>query len=127
MTKEDWKEAERRLSYPFGRAEFLIDGYKVTVVVVEDKPLKYTLAVYVDGKIKYEWALKDCEIRRKFYFESKRSLLSATERKKLNREKKAVRDAVLAQSKYIVYLPYFSSFRSLKSKLLNNNDAIELV
>ena len=127
MTPEDWKEAESKLSYPFGRAEFLIDGYRVTVMVVEEKPLKYALAVYVDGKINLEWALNDCEIRRKFYFESKRSLLTAKERKRLNRVKKTVRDALLVKSEYIAYMPYFNSFRSLKSKFVNNNSSIELV
>lgn len=37
MTKEEWKEVERNLSNPYGRAKFKIDGYAVDVVVEKEK------------------------------------------------------------------------------------------
>jgi hypothetical protein len=120
MTKDDWKKAESKLSYPYGRVEFLIDGYNITVIVVQEKAMKYVLAVYVDGKIDFKCVTDDCEVRRKFYFESRHSLLDAKQKKKLSRERKSVREAVLAKSEYTTY-------RSLKSKFVNNNSSIELI
>lgn len=79
MTKEEWKEVERNLSSPYGRAKFKIDGYTVDVVVEKESPksLKYVLAVFVDGAIKGKWLVNDCDIRRKFYYKCTKSNLSA--------------------------------------------------
>lgn len=63
MTPEEWKKVEDALSSPYGRVEFKIDGYDITIMCVVEKPLHYCLAVYVDGKIKGEWISQDCEIR----------------------------------------------------------------
>lgn len=125
MTKEEWESIERKLRYPGATVFLQIDGYLIGLQVQTYK-MKMVIAVYADGHIKIEWAANDCEIRRRFYMCSKHSLLSASERKKLMKEKKAVREEIEKQCTYFSYSPYWTSFRSLKNHLIKNNDSIEL-
>jgi len=127
MTKEDWQYVERELADPYGYIKLKIDGYEVTVNVEPEKNLKYILAIYIDGKIKMDWLTEDCEIRRKFYQKHTKSMLTVQEKKKLSRERKAVREAIQKQMQYDYYLPYWTSFRSMKSHFIKNNTVIELL
>lgn len=119
MTNEQWETAEQELQLPYGIVKLQADGYVLSMQTQRHK-MKLYIAVYVDGKIKGEWLMKDCEIRRKFFQKSKHSLLTRKEQEKLKRERKAVREAVLAHSVYYSYSPYWSSFRSLKRHLRQN-------
>ena len=67
MTDEQWKEVEKKLVPPFGRVELEIDGYKVAIVAQLVEKMKFSLVVYVNGFIRAEWSMNDCEIRRRFY------------------------------------------------------------
>lgn len=127
MTDEEWKKVEQRLTPLIGHVRLNIDGYAVTIITVEEKPLHYCLGVYVDGKIKIEWIEQDCEIRRKFYRRRTCSLLNAKGRQMLKKERKSVREAVLKECTYEDYTPYWGSFRSLKAHLIKNCTSIELV
>ena len=126
MTNEDWIKVEKALSIPYGNVKMKIDGYNVTLSCIPEKPLKYVIAVFIDGTFKTKWAIEDCEIRRRFCFKSKSSLLTAKQKKSLKREKKAVQKEVEKQMTYYSYYPYFKSFRTLKSQLIHNNKQIEL-
>ncbi len=127
MTDEEWSRAETALSPPFGYVKLLIDGYDVHIEVVQIKRLKFKLAVYVNGYIKAEWSLSDCDIRRRFYYESKKSLLKQSEKAKLKKMRKADRERIMQRAAYSVFLPYWGSFSRLKSHLIKNNQSIELV
>lgn len=131
MTKEEWAEAESRMSTPLGSVDMKIDGYDVSLRVVRAGNLKYCIAVYVNGYIKGEWVTKDCDIRRRFFCKHTKSLLSAKEKKQLARERKAVREEVLrlynGRLEYYWYEPYFSSFKTLKSHFTKNNTSIEII
>ena len=113
MTKEEWKQAEEKLNSAFGRVDLLVDGYAITIQKEPCDKMRFGLTVYVDGYVKGKWVVQDCEIRRKFYYCSERSL-------------KAVREAVLARASYQVFSPVFYSFRTLKSHFLKQNTSIEL-
>lgn len=127
MSNEDWEKAEKMLSVPFGSVKMKIDGYNVTFSCVPEKPLKYMIVVYIDGTFKIKWAIEDCDIRRRFCFKSKSSLLTAKQKKALKREKKAIREEVEKQMTIYTYSPCFNSFRVLKSQLIHNNESIELM
>ena len=88
--------------------------------------MKLVLMVYVDGYFRGKWLTEDCDIRRRFYYCSKRSLLTAKEKKRLQREKKAIREKIQKEMEYMTFSPYFGSFRTLKSHLVKNNQSIEL-
>lgn len=126
MTDEQWKQAERQLSGLYGKVKMQIDGYEITVAVEPMKGMKLVLMVYVDGYFRGKWLTEDCDIRRRFYYCSKRSLLNAKEKKRLQREKKAVREKIQKEMEYMTFSPYFGSFRTLKSHFLKHNQSIEL-
>lgn len=127
MTTEDWKKVENALLSPYGKVNMKIDGYDVTIICVLEKPLHYCLGVYIDEKIKGEWITEDCEIRRRFYQKHTKSLLDSKQKKRLKRERKALREEILKQSSYDWYEPYWKSVRSMKSHFIKNNNSIELV
>ncbi len=127
MTVEDWKEVETRLSIPYSSVKLKIDRYDVTIGHAMEKPLKYCLAIYIDGIFKTKWVLEDCEIRRRFCSKHTKSLLTAKEKKALMRQRKALREQIMKDMTFEWYSPYWSSFRSLKSHLIKNNKSIELV
>lgn len=127
MTDEQWKEVERELVPPFGEVKLEIDGYKVTIVAGLIDKMKYGFIVYVNGFLRAEWSMNDCEIRRRFYYESKKSLLKSSEKAKIKKMRKSVREEILQRTKYSVYLPYWGSFSRLKAHLIKNNQSIELV
>lgn len=131
MTKEEWAKAENEMSTPYGMVDLKIDGYDVSLRIARNGNLKYCIAVYVNGYIKVEWALNDCEIRRKFYCKHTNSLLSQKEKNKLKKESKAVRSMVMdcynGKIDYNWYEPYFCSFKTLKSHFIKNNTSIEMV
>lgn len=131
MTATDWEKVENKLSYPFGGVKLRIDGHVIDVMVEKEGPksLKYVLAVYVDGYIKGEWLTNDCDIRRKFYYKSTRSLITAKMRNspELKKLKKAQKEELEKKYQYETFYPYFTSFKTLKAHLTKNNDSIELI
>lgn len=125
MTKEQWETAERILQLPYCSIKLQADGYTLTLQIEPDKMQLY-IVVYVDGEIRGKWITEDCEIRRKFFQKHKHSILTRKEQEKLKRERKAFREAVLSNSVYYTYSPYWSSFRSLKRHLCQNCTDITL-
>lgn len=129
MTNEEWKAVEEELSHcPFGRAVLLADGYELTITFCRDgkSGLKFCYVVYVNGQIKGEWVINDCEERRRFYCAKKRTLLSAKDKARLKKEKKSVQKAVTSEMSYVAYLPYWNSVRALKKHLEANNQNISI-
>lgn len=122
MTIEDWEKLKSRLSHESGSAHLTVDGYKLTLISLIDKNRLY-IAVFVDDKMKMEWIVNGCEIRDKFYFKSKYCPCRLAEMKKAKLTKKQQRELIEKYTSY-TYSPYFKSFRSLKSQLINNNDDI---
>lgn len=128
LTAEEWKKVENELSPPLGHVKLKIDGYEIDILVVEERKLKYCYSVYVNGKIKGEWLINDCEERRRFMNVHKKSLMSQKEKAALmkRRMKKADKERILSKAVYFVYEPYFTSFSRMKSHLVKNNKSIEL-
>ena len=127
MTNEDWKYIEEKLSYPFGSAELLIDGYNVTLGCQLIKPRQFAIAVFIDGKFQMKWAMEDCDIRRRFCSRHTKCFLDQMARNRLKREKKAFREKIIKQATSEYYLPYWNSFRMMKAHFIKNNTSIELV
>lgn len=126
MTCEDWKKAEQELSTVYGKTEFLVDGYAISVFWYPKKELQFVLMISVNGKVDFKSADEDCEIRRRFYSRHTKCMLDAKQRKRLKRERKAFQEAVRKQMTYEYFLPYWSSFKSMKAHFIKNNSSIEL-
>lgn len=127
MTDEEWEKVEKSLSGTFGYAEFMIDGYTVDVIVQPIGALKFNLAVYVNKRIAVYTCANDCDIRRRFYYPSKRSHLNAADKQKLKRASKARRESITQMYSYTAYLPYWGSFSRMKAHFIRNNQSIRLI
>lgn len=129
MTPEDWKKVESELRLPFGRATLLVDGYELTLQVKEHKPLRFVICVYVNGWMKGEWLLNDCEERRRFMRPKKCALYTPAQRAKLTKgftKRQVAKYFADVDKKFDVFMPYWSSASSLKRHLVANNRSIEL-
>ena len=80
ITKEQWSDIERELSYANGTVTLVCDAYRVNVLVVPVDTLQYGIMVYVNGKFEGRWLIEDCEERRRFMRPLERFLWSARER-----------------------------------------------
>ena len=130
ISNAEWQKIESELIPTFGRVTLEIDEYTIDIVVAAISKLEYRYAGYVNGKIKGEWLISDTpeaeEIRSRFYRKQKKSLLNSKEKKRLARERKAIREEVESHMTYYTYSPYWSSFRSMKNHLVKNNSVIKL-
>ncbi len=126
MTNEDWKYVEDRLSNPFGSVKLLVDGYNVTLVCQPEKPLHYVISVFIDGKFQAGWVMEDCDIRRRFCSRHTKCYLDQKARNLLKREEKSVREEVKKRATTEYYMPFWNSFRLMKSHFIKNNVSIEL-
>lgn len=127
MTSEDWKIVEFTLLSPFSSVKLKIDNYNVSIVCEQEKPLHYCFVVYIDGIFKCKWLMEDCDIRRRFYQQHTKSMLNSKQKKQLKHESKYVREKIKKNMSCKYYLPYWKSFKSLKSHFIKNNDSIELI
>ena len=124
MTKEQWKAVEQKvLLYPYTSVKIRADGHVLSVIMLQNK-MRLLIVVYVDGKLDYNWLLEDCEIRRKFFQQRKRSLLTRKDRERLKREKKSIREEITAQATYYTYSPYWTSFTALRRHLEKTCESI---
>ena len=124
MTKEQWKAVEQKvLLYPYTIAKLQADGHVLSLRMQRNK-MQLVIAVYVGGKIDFHWLQEDCEIRRKFFQQRKRSLLTQKDRDRLKREKKSIREEITAQATYYTYSPYWTSFTALRRHLEKTCESI---
>lgn len=128
MTKEDWDVFEKKLSDPYGgMVRLLVDGYEITVIVVQDKPLHFNLVLYVDGKFKTEWVANDCDIRRRFFRKCSKKVYSAAEIREFRKELGKRRADKIAAERFEYYTPCWNTAKSLKAHLIKNNQSIEFL
>ncbi|MEY4428620.1 MAG: hypothetical protein RLZZ182_1309 [Pseudomonadota bacterium] len=132
MTPEQWKALEGQVSRPYGYAKLMVDGFQITLQVerASAKAIRYSIVLYINGKIQFEQARNDCEERRRFWRKTVRRVHTDREIQEITKGV-GKRDAARFIKKYGLdrtfdfYVPYFSTFASLKSQLVKNNESIE--
>lgn len=130
MTPQDWKEVEEKLKSFYDHVKLNCDGYEVTFILRRLSQFKNAIQMYVNGYMKGVWILEDCEERRRFIRPIKRYLHSPKGRARLKKFPKRWRkESKLLDPDAVVvgYLPYWTSFKSLKSHLIKNNQSITLI
>lgn len=129
MDTQDWKIVEEKLKGIFSPVKLNCDGYKVTLAVVKISDFKLGISPYINGVFKGEWLLNDCEERRRFLRPISKSLHSKKHKESLKKisKKRLKTIGIDLDAKYISYSSYWTTFKSLKSHLIKNNDVIELV
>jgi hypothetical protein len=127
MNNEEWKEVEEKLKSFYNGVRLKCDGYELSIMLERMGQFKNCLMIYINGELKGEWLLKDCEEQRRFFQPVTRSCLTQELKKELKKMPKKIREEREAKAKYTYYKPYWTSFRSLKAHLIKNNNKIELV
>lgn len=129
MTKEEWSKVEKALQSLYTQVVLNIDGYKINLHLERMNTFKNVITVYVNGEFKGKWLLEECEERRRFFRKREKSLISAKDRKALNKLPKKERKEFEEDygGKYSWYEPWWTSFSSLKRHLIKENESIELV
>lgn len=128
MTNEEWEYVEQHLSHAGAMVRLKIDEYVVTLIVEPFKKLQNCISVYVNGKIKVDWIIKDSDVRRRFYQRHTKRYIRINQ-KDLQKEPKKVQQAILDYQKSHVfeyYYPYWTSFRMMKRHFIRNNTQIEI-
>lgn len=129
MNKSEWESVQKAIESPGGQAKLLVDGYEVDLILLPVSAYKKEIAVYVNGYIRTEWSLGKTpegeEIRKRFYCEHKKSMIKKPHEKMTRKEQQAFEQAKKEHT-YNYYLPYWSSFGSLKRHLVKNNKNIEI-
>ena len=127
MTKEDWAYVEETVKRLYKIVKLNCDGYILSLRLRRVDVYKLAICVYVNSKLRGDWILNDCEERRRFFKRTQKSILSASGMKIFRKLSKKKQEEWRGSYFYDIYLPYWTSFRSLKKHLIENNKSIELV
>lgn len=129
MTKEEWKRCQEALKSFYSIVKLNVDGYEVGLRLERVDTYRNKIMVYVNGGFKGKWLIEDCEERRRFLRKMEKSLITAKQKKDLNKLPKKFRKEheELFNRSYVYYEPYWTSFNSLKKHLINENESIELL
>ena len=118
LTASQWQKIENRL-FDFQEAVIIkADGYTLTLVTFRKKS-KLIIQIFVNGKCKADWSLKDCEIRHKFFCPKTSCLLSQKQIESYTQNRKFQKE-LRKQYSYTYYVPYWSAFSRLKSHLIKS-------
>lgn len=129
VTSQEWKEAEERLKSLWSPVKLKCDGYDLALCLERIGQFKNGILVYINGVMKMEWLAEDCEERRRFLRPVKKSVFSQKQKAALRKVSKRVRKEnglPELDASYIEYVPYWTSFRALKSHLIKHNSEIEM-
>lgn len=114
----------------YSSVELRCDGYEVALVLVRISQFKNVIKVYVNGVIKGEWLVNDCEERRRFFRPVKRSVFTQKQKAAMKKVSKRLRQKAGLpdpDASFTYCVPYWTSFRALKRHLIKHNSNIELI
>lgn len=138
MTKDEWMQAEKRLSWTGARIKLDCDGYDLSICRERYHAMRDCLTVYVNGVWKGEWLVQDCEERRRFaaplkryYHRPKMHAAMKANRAKQPRYILATVDKALGKladpdATFTIYSPVWGSFKRLRQHLVKNNKQISM-
>lgn len=122
MNKADWDYVKEQLQSFWHPVELLIDGYKVSLKLERMDTYNNAIVMYINGWMKGEWSMSDCEERRRFFRPVTRYFYSKKQRKKLPKKY-----FPSAHKPYTYYMPTWKSFNRMKAHFIKHNESIELL
>ena len=126
MNKEEWNDVENKLQSFFDMAKLRCDGYEVTLRLERLNQYKNAIMVYVNGVFKGEWLNGESEEAKRFYNKVTKTL-SNSRSKAFKKLPKKLQKELKTEYSYSYYLPYWTSFSSLKRHFIRENKSIELI
>lgn len=129
MKPADWEWVRLQLSTPYGLpVRLLCDGIKLDLAVVQTRPLRYVIHIYVDGLFRGAWSSPKlpCEEQRRFMRRTERAMHTAKQLAILKPLYRAAQVRQMAAKKFVWFQPTWPSFEALKKHLVANNQVIAL-
>lgn len=128
MTEKQWQDIQAKLIYSGMIIRMKIDGYNVALQSQFENAnrMKLVIAVYIDDKMDADMLKPENEACIKFMCPCKKCMLTQKQIAEFSRSKKKQK-ALKDKYTYTYYIPYWSSFRRLKSHFIKNNTSIELI
>ena len=128
MTEKQWQDIQAKLIYQGMIIRMKIDGYNVALQSQYENAdrMKLVIAVYIDDKMDADMLKPENEVCLKFMCPCKKCMLTQKQIAEFSRSKKKQK-ALKDKYTYTYYIPYWSSFRRLKSHFIKNNTSIELI
>lgn len=130
MTKDQWLAVKSALSTPWGTVKLKVDGYDLTLIVKQIKPLKFSIVTYVNGEFKGIWLKGDSDESKRFMRPVKVAVFKPAEKKRMTKRlsktniKRYFGDL---DKTFTVFDWLWPSFDPLRRHLIANNKVIELV
>jgi hypothetical protein len=128
MTKEDWAEVERKATSYFSSAHLMIDGYKITLRLVNVGKLRMAIMVYVNDRFNGSWIqnqLEGQELCRRFFFRKTTHWMSLSKLKKCGYRGQRLRDEY-KKCEVGSHTPLWDSWSRLKAHLIRENKEISV-
>lgn len=131
VTAGDWARMECDLSGRFGAVKLRCDGYLIDIERALVGKNALGLLVYVNGHIRGEWLLKDCEERRRFLRKTLRRLFRAADVERIckglgKRDRAACIERLGLERKLEAYELHWGSFDALRRHLIAHNRVIQV-
>ncbi|WP_156876952.1 hypothetical protein [Paludibacterium yongneupense] len=130
LTQEQREQLIKQLSLPWGRADLLCDGRRITLEVRRvNKGMTYRVCTFVDGYFKYEWARgSTAHSEQKFLRKSVRPNVSPAKRKQLEKQwgKRYVKNDTFINGTITLYLPDWVDGKAAINHLCKVSDSIEI-
>ncbi|MGA7438604.1 MAG: hypothetical protein WBW32_10825 [Luteibacter sp.] len=124
MNREQWKDIEQRLTFPGAMVTLECDTYTVQLLVMRRK-MRMEIWVYVNGEVKREYLLNDCDIRRRFMRpEVKKPRITD---KQLRAHGKRVCARFVKDNTFTIYDAAWPSLTPLRRHFAKHNSRIERV
>jgi hypothetical protein len=131
MTKDEWLLVKNRLSQPWGVAELMVDGYRLTLQVRQAKALKFEIAPYVNGQFKGAWTRKDSEEGKRFLRPVTVAVYKPAEKARMTKgmSKKMIKSVFgdRLDTTFTIFAWGWPTFGPLQRHLIANNQVIGLV
>ncbi|ACV64885.1 conserved hypothetical protein [Desulfofarcimen acetoxidans DSM 771] len=129
ITKQEWQEVEEQLQSFYTTVKLKCDEYNISLRLERLNQFKNVISVYVNGVVKGTWLMEDCEERKRFMRPVKKSLYSQKRKEEMKKfsKKKLKEYGIDLEATYTCYLPFWKSFKKMRSHLTKNNKTIELV
>jgi hypothetical protein len=130
LDKAQWAQVIDKLSFPHGTVHLVVDGLNVSLQVRQFKALKFTIMVFVDGRMNYgefknDPKLRDLLMRPRTHANFKRAEITKIERAYGKRA--ALKVFPNLHSKFTTYEPWWDNPRALVLQLKRRATSIQLV
>ncbi|WP_199052394.1 hypothetical protein [Aquitalea sp. ASV15] len=130
LTAEQKEKLISDLSFPWGKADLMCDGRRITLEVRRSsKGMTYRVCTFVDGVFEYKWAQGATPVpEQKFLRKSVRPNVSPVKRKELEKKfgKRWVQKDKFINGAVTLYLPDWSSGKAAINHLCKVCDSVEL-